>query len=164
MKCDFLEKHHFVHVAPSAIVAANEDIFNGDPESDVVSLQEADGIVFMIITNANAAGGNASVYVYACDDTTPANTTPIPFKYRAITGADTTQPISSATSAGFLTSTGANHVYIVEVDAADVQAVSGREFCQLHCIEVTNQTVDGAIIALLTGLRYAGENVRSQVA
>jgi len=161
MKTDFMERNHVIHVAPNTVIAANEDIFNGSPASDVISLAEADGAVFMIITSANA-GGNASIYVYACDDVTPTNTTPIAFNYRTVTAADTLGTITAATSAGFLTTTGANVIYLIEVDAQEL-AASGYGYCQLKCTEVTDAAVDGAIVGFLTGLSYKQASLGTQV-
>jgi hypothetical protein len=160
MKTDFLENNHVIHVAPNTLVAANEDIFNGSPASDVISLKTASGAVFIIATNANA-GGNATVQVYSCDDVTPTNTVPIAFKYRRVTAADTQGAISDATSAGFLTSTGANMVYIIEVDARD--SYDGYSYCQLKCTENTDAAVDGAIVGFRTGLRYPQNSVATAV-
>lgn len=160
MKTDFLEKNHVIHVAPNSLVAANEDIFNGDPASDVISLKNASGAVFIIATSANA-GGNATVQVYSCDDTTPTTTTPVAFKYRRVAAADTQGAVSDATSAGFLTSTGANFVYVVEVDAQDLSGTDS--YCQLKCSEKTNAAVDGGIVGFLTGLRYPEDSLATQV-
>jgi len=159
MKSDFLETTHPIHIAPSGTIAANEDIFNGDPESDVISLKQAHGAVFTIVTNTNA-GGTATVLVYSCDDTTPTNTTPIAFRYRWIESPDTLHPVSDATSTGFLTSTGADMIYQIEVDAADV--TSGYEYLQLHCKEKDNNAVDGAIFGQLVNLRYKEDLLAAQ--
>lgn len=161
MRADFMQHNHIVHAFPNTVIAANEDIFNGNPGSDVISMMNASGAVFIITTNANA-GGNATVTVLACTDTTPTTTTPIAFAYRQIEAANTDRPVSNATSVGFATSTGANVVYVVEVDAAELASL-GYKYVQLKCTEKTNNAVDGAIVGFLTGMRYANDNVASQV-
>lgn len=160
MKTDFLEMNHIIHVAGSAEVAANEDIFNGNIAGDVISLKNASGAVFCVVTNANA-GGNATIQVYSCDDVTPTTTTPIAFKYRQVESRDTVRPVSDATSAGFATSTGANIVYIVEVDARDLSSTDS--YCQFIATEKTDAAVDGAVFGMLTGLRYPEDALATQV-
>jgi hypothetical protein len=161
MKTDFMENHHLVHVAPSTVIAACEDIFNGNPATDVISLKNAGGAVFFVQTNANGSGGNATIQVYSCDDATPTNTVPIAFKYRQVEAADTERPISDATSAGFATSTGANILYVIEVDARD--SYLSYNYVQLKATEKTNQAVDGSIFGFLDNLRYPQNSPDSQV-
>jgi hypothetical protein len=157
---NFLEHFHPVHAFPKAIIAANEDIFNGDPASDVISMENAQTAVFLIINNSGI--GNATIEVFACDDTTPTTTTAISFLVRSISAADT-QVDALTESKAFLTSTGMDMIYIVEVDQAKVNEVSGRKYVQLRCAEVTNQPVDGAIAAFLTGMRYTEDDPGTQV-
>ena len=78
----------------------------------------------------------------------------MPFTYRQINAADTHGSVTGATTTGFTTSTGANIVYWIEVDAQDLSS-SGYEFIQLATSETTNAAVDGAMTCFLTGLRYA---------
>lgn len=159
MRTNILETLHPVHCAPSGTIAANEDIYNGSPASDVVSLADAQGAAFLIIQNANGSGGNAYVNVQACDDTTPSNTTNMSFHYRSIEAADTLGNISEAKS--FATSTAADMAYVVEVDAAEAPA--GYPYCRLKLTEKTNQPVDGAVFGFLTGLRYKEAGLGTQV-
>lgn len=147
----FLHRTHPVAVT-NAMIAAAEDIFNGDPASDVISMKDATNAVFIITTLANA-GGNAAITVLACDDTTPSNTAAIPFSYRLCTAPDTLGAITRATVTGFTTSTSANITYTIEVDEADLNA-SGYSYVQLKCTEDTNAAVDGSICGFLTGLTF----------
>jgi len=80
---NFLERHKVVHCADSDIIAANNDIFNGDPATDVIHLDIYRECTFIIIKNAGATG-TATITVESCDDTTPTTATAIPFKYRKI--------------------------------------------------------------------------------
>ncbi len=80
-KTSFLESNHVVHCCPNGLIAANEDIFNGSPASDVISMKNAHNAVFVIVTNANA-GGNATIRIFACSTAAAAATTPISFNYR----------------------------------------------------------------------------------
>jgi hypothetical protein len=79
----------------------------------------------------------------------------------AIQAPDTIAATGEATS--YLTSTGADYVYVFEVDAAKV-AEQGYEFVQLHATEVTaNADAEGAVVGFLTGLRYKEDDIGTQV-
>lgn len=152
MRDRFLKSTHPVHVGPNTVLAANEDIFNGNIAGDVVSLKNAGAAIITVITNANA-GGNATLRILACDDTTPTTTVPIAFRYRQIESPDTQRPVSDATSAGFATSTGANIIYQIEVDPVEV-AEQGYEYFQFIATEKTNAAVDGAVFCELVDIAY----------
>lgn len=159
---NFIERFHPIHVAPRSIIAACEDIFNGDPATDVISMENAQTAVFVIVNNSNA-GGNATIECFACDDVTPTNTTAISFMIRSISAADT-QVQATTESKAFATSTGHDMIYVVEVDQAKVQEVSGRKFVQMRATEKTNNAVEGAIFGFLTGMRYTEDDAGTQVA
>ena len=74
-----LEKIRPVHAMNSNFIAANEDIFNGSPASDVINLENAEGVLFIIACNANAGSGAATATVLACDNVTPSNTAAVRF-------------------------------------------------------------------------------------
>lgn len=150
-----IDRIHTVHSHPSSIIANCEDFLSGTTASDVISLKNAQGAIFMIVQNANL-GGVSKVTVNACSNATPTTTEAMPFKYRMITAADTQGTITDATTTGFSTSTGANIVYIVDVSAEDLIS-SGYEFIQLATSETTDAAVDGNIACFLYGLRYADE-------
>jgi len=161
MKLNFIEKNHVVHCATNAIIAANEDMFASGWAGDVISMANAESAVFMIVTNSNA-GGQASVYVNACDDTTPTTTAKISFYYKEITSGDT-QGATTETKE-FATSTGLNVAYAIEVPAAKVAEYnSAYEYIQLQVTEKTAQAVDGGVIGFLTGLRYASDAEGTQL-
>ena len=163
MKTNFLELNKVIHCAPSAVIAANEDFYDGAAAaliaSDVISMANADGAVFVLIQNANA-GGNSSVRICACDDTTPTTTVAVSFQYQMITAPDTIASVGE--SKALLTSTGADIIYVLEVDAAKV-AEEGYKYVYLQSVEVTNNGVDGAVFAFLTGLRYKEDDPGTQV-
>ena len=72
-----------VHVFPSGLVAACEDIFNGDPQSDYVNLSNYDGVLFIIIKNAGATG-TAKLTVDAATDNAGTGTDNIGYRYLKI--------------------------------------------------------------------------------
>jgi hypothetical protein len=141
-----LEEIIGVLACTSAEVAANEDIFNGNPASDVIRLSENDEILFIIHKSAGAVG-TATITVESCDDVTPTTHTAIPFKYRAMTTNGTWGAVTAAAATGFTTTAGANQMYIVSVKAN--QLVEGHQFVRLVATEVVDAACDGAILAVL---------------
>ena len=163
MKTNFLENNHIVHVAPVASITSGADLWGGTVgtqlDTDVMSLKNADGAVFIIPNTVNT--GAASVFICACDDTTPTTTVAVSFRYARILAPDTIEASGEATS--FLTSTGADYVYVFEVDASKV-AEQGYEFVQLHATEVTaSADTEGQVVGFLTGLRYKEDDIGTQV-
>ena len=159
MKTKFMENNWVVHVAPASVIAKGEDINEGNAHSDVMSLKNADGAVFMQITGANA-GGNATLYVTASDDASGTTTVAVSFRYKTIQAPDTI--LATGESKGLLTSTGADIVYVLEVDASKV-AEQGYEFVQFSAVEVTGTAVNGGAIGFLTGLCYKEDDIGTQI-
>lgn len=145
---------HPIHCATSAIVAANEDVFNGDPATDVISMAKYDKVLFLIVLNAGATG-TATITVESCDDTTPTTSTAIAFNYWVCTTPDVWGDMTAATTAGFATTAGANNMYAIEVEAS---ALSGTDsFVRMQCTELVDSPVDGAILAIAGNPRFAQE-------
>lgn len=154
-----LESIHPVHCGNSSFIAACEDMFNGDPATDVINMENADTAIFMVIMNANAGSGAATITVEACDDVTPTNTTAITFRYKLISAGDTQGAVTAATTSGISVGT-ANTILYVEVDAATVAAATvnsatGNKFVRLQATETQSDAVDGVITGFLNHLRYA---------
>lgn len=154
-----LERIRPVHAGNSSFVAANEDIFFGSPTTDVINLENAQGVLFIIATNANAGSGAATITIEACDDVTPSNTTAIAFRYQTVS-ADVQSAVSASTSTGLASVGTANTIYLIEVDAADVAAASvnstyNNPYVRLKATETQSDAVDGAILAILIGTRYS---------
>ena len=154
-----IERIHPVHAGYSTFVAANEDIFNGNPATDVINLKNAQGVMFVIAMNANAGSGAATITIEACDDVTPSNTTAIAFRYQLISTVDIPGTLKAATSAGVSVGT-ANTIMLIEVDAAAVASAAvnstyNNEVVRLQATETQSEAVDGAIMALLFGLRFS---------
>ena len=155
---NFLEEHKIVNVGGSAFITANEDIFNGDPATDVINMSNWDRATFMIQKGAGAVG-TATITVESCDDVAPSNTTAIPFKYRACVVADTFGAWTDATAAGFTTTAGADQIYEISVEAS---ALSGTDkYVRMKMTEVANDPCDGGVSAILTNPRYAEDIPRT---
>ena len=163
MKTNFLENNHVVHCVPTLSIASASDMWVGNGaativNSDVLSLANADGAVFMVIKNVGT--GSASVRICACNNTTPTTTVAVSFRYLDISAPDTVLASGEATS--YLLSTGTDIVTIFEVDAAKV-AEQGYEYVYFNADEVGNtDDCEGAIIAFLTGLRYKEDDIGTQ--
>jgi hypothetical protein len=166
MKTNFLEKNRVVHACPVAELSANDELWDGAGatilNSDVMSLKNADGAVFIVATSANAGNGTSSVRICACDDNgaPPTTTVAVSFRYMTITAPDTIFATGEATS--YLTSTAGDMVYIFEVDAAKV-AEQGYEFIYFNADEVAGAGTEGHVVSFLTGLRYKEDDIGAQV-
>jgi hypothetical protein len=146
---------HPIHCAPSGVIAANEDIFDGDPATDIISMSKYDKVIFFIIINANGSGGTATITVESCDTVVPGTATAIAFKYWACTTPDTWGDMQSATASGFTTSATADNMYAIEVNSSELYSTDS--FVRMQCTEVVDQPVDGAIMAIAGGARYLQE-------
>lgn len=145
---------HPIHCCKTAEVAACEDLFAGNPASDVISLKNYDTVLFIITKNAGATG-TATITVESCDDTTPTTTTAVPFKYWTNVTGDTWSDMQEATAAGFTTTAGADQMYCIEIAASELS--DDDVFVRLQCTEVVDAPVDGMIMALAGHARYLCE-------
>ncbi len=155
-----LEKIRPVHAGASTFIAGYEDIFSGSPGSDVVNLEHAEGCLFIIVLGANAGSGAATATVLACDDVTPNNTTAVAFKYQILSAADALGVTTAATSSGLAAIGTADTVTVIDVTArsiaeASVNSTVDNPYVQLKLTETQSDAVDGTIICLLYGLRFA---------
>lgn len=154
-----LEMIRPVHAGNATFVAKGEDIFDGDPATDVINLENAQGVLFIIATGNNAGSGAATITIEACDNVTPSNTTAIAFKYQLVS-ADVQGAVTACASTGLASVGTANTIYMFEADAAAVAAASvnstyGNHFVRLKATESQSDAIDGAIMAILIGLRYS---------
>ena len=156
----FAESHKIVNAFNSSFIAANEDIFNGDPASDVINMSEWKDIIFIIQKGAGATG-TATVTVESCDDVTPTTSTAVAFRYRSMTLAtDTWGAWTAAAAAGFTTSAGADDAYEIWISAAELSGTD--KYVRLQLTEVVNNPCDGGVVAVLFNPRYA-EDVNATV-
>ncbi len=130
---------HIVHgLAPVA------DAFSGTVRSDVFNMKNYNGCTFLIYKGVGTTG-TSTITVNACDNTTPSNRTAIPFKYRANTSSDTWGAVTVATTAGFTTTAGSNHMYEIIVDG-DELGDTGYGYVELTATEVVDSPVLGGIL------------------
>ena len=132
-------------------ITAHEDIFNGTPTTDIVSLENYTEALFIIEKSAGATG-TAVITVESCDDTTPTTATAVAFEYQACTSGNTWGDRTSATSSGFTTTAGANQVYKIFIKDTDLSGTNS--YVRLKATESANDPVDGAIVTVLLNPKY----------
>jgi hypothetical protein len=137
------------HIMSGVIPVA--DAFAGTVATDILEMQ-GEGIMFVRYDGAGAVG-TSTVTVLACDDTTPTNSTAVPFKYRISTTPDTWGAWTEATDAGFTTTAGASQIYQIWA-AAEEQAYLGYKYVKCVFVESADDPVTGAVLAILFGGRY----------
>lgn len=133
------QRGHIVNSLPPVA-----DAFDGTKRSDVHNMENYHGCTFLIYKGVGTTG-TSTITVNACDNTTPSNRTAIPFRYRACTSSDTWGAVQTATTAGFTTTAGSNHLYEIIVDA-DELGKTGYGFVELTATEVANDPVLGGIM------------------
>jgi hypothetical protein len=121
----------------------------------VVNFRSLDKVLFIIYKGVGTTG-TATITVNACDNTTPSNTTAIPFFYRRCDNTSDTQgTITRATASGFATTAGSSEVYVIEVNKEDL-ASTGYGYVQLGVAEVVDSPVIGSMLTVGVSVRHAG--------
>ena len=157
---EMLQRLNFYNCCPSGIIAANEDIFNGDPASDVINMAKYDEIIFIIVKNAGATG-TATLTVESCDDLVPTTTTAIVFDYKVCTSGNTWGALTRAAATGLVTTAGANQCYVISVKA---DLLSGsNQYVRLVATELVNNPVDGAILCVGVKEAYSQDVPESMI-
>ncbi len=142
------ENTHYVNgLAPVA------DAFAGTVYSDIVNCSNYGRTAFVLIKGVGTTG-TSTITVEASDDTSGSNVSAIAFNYRAYTSGDTPGALTAATSTGFTTTAGSNHIYVVEVDSEALSA-SGYKYVRLKAVESANDPVLGGILIQQSAPRYA---------
>lgn len=142
--------NHNIHWTNGLVPLA--DYIDTNRATDIIKC-ESGGALFLVYEGAGATG-TATITIEACDNVTPSNTTAIPFIYRAMTTADTWGAWTAATTAGFGTTAGANHLYEIYADSAEM-AEEGYGYVRLQLTELVNGAVLGGVIIGLVDTRYA---------
>ena len=133
-------------------LAPDADRFAGTVNTDVFEVA-GEGAWFLIWYGANASLGASTLTIEACDDTTPTNTTAVPFMYRVSTTFDTWGDWTQATSAGITVGGSADSMWEVYVPASEL-ASEGYAYIQADLVESTNQAADGVVLCGVVNPRY----------
>lgn len=142
---EMLQELNFYNVANSGFIAAAEDMFNGDPATDVVSMANYDEMIFIIKKDAGATG-TATFTIESCDDVVPTVATAVPFNSVSTTVGNTIGAIVKRLAAGFTSVAGADQLYALSVKAAQLNG--DDKYVRLKTVEVVDSPCDGAIIAI----------------
>jgi hypothetical protein len=150
---DFLFDHHVIAglypVADAFATTSTTGV------SDAYSLSNYGKITFLIITGVATGGTANGVVTLNCSTlATMASPTLCTFKYRVCassTTVDTWGALTDATTSGFAMTAASNYMYLVEVNAEDIEATSaGKKFVQLTVTENVDDPVVATIIAILS--------------
>jgi hypothetical protein len=128
------------------------DAFHTSAVSRVVSMKNHNRVRFIMFWGVGTTG-TSTIQVEACDDTTPANHTAIPFWYRVTAVGAAPGAITAAAAAGVNTTAGSNQVVEVEVPAENLTAL-GYGFVRLITTEVASAAVLGGILVELLEPRF----------
>lgn len=112
--------------------------------SDVVDMSDFSRLLFVRYDGVGTTG-TSTVTVNACDNTTPSNRTPIPFRYRQILTGDTEGTLTAAAVTGFTTTAGSSKIVAVEVDEPAV-ASTGYRYVECKFVEVAASAVLGGVL------------------
>lgn len=119
------------------------DAHAGGVASDVIDMSAFDRITFVVYRGVATGGTAAPTYtVQACDDTTPSNTSAIPFHYRKNGGA-----VAAAAAAGVQATAGSSQIDLIEV-REDALAASGYRYVRLAIAETVNDPVVSSVMAV----------------
>lgn len=127
------------------------DAFASTVSTSPVNVSEAHAVTFVYYKGVGTTG-TATITVEACDDTVPTTTSAVPFRYTVSTSSDTYGALTAATTAGFTTTAGSNHTYLIHVDA-DLLALSGYKYVRLKSVEVVDDPILGGIMVIMHPLR-----------
>jgi hypothetical protein len=126
------------------------DAFAATVSTDVINASGAHAVHFIRWTGVGATG-TSTLTVEACDDTTPSNTTAIPFMYKQCTATGTSDVfggLTRATASGFATTAGSGQIVVVSVDA-DAIAATGYKYVRLKGVEVVDSPVLGGYLVMI---------------
>jgi hypothetical protein len=136
-------------------IAAVADAFASTVSSDVINVR-GEGILF-VLHNGVGVTGTSTLTVEACDDVTPTTTVAVEFIYRTNTASDTWSAWTKATTAGFTTTAGSNHIYQIYCTAQQLasEGTTGYGYARLKAVEVVDSPVLGGILAAVVNPRHA---------
>ena len=142
-------------------VYPHADMYETGPiYSDVINMQDYKHCTF-IIQEGIGTTGTTTVTVNSCDNVSPDTATPIAFRYKVITSGDTEGDTTAATVAGFGTTAGSYGVYVIEVDADELSGTD--QYVRITLTELVDEVVIGGVMAILSGSRWAGDDLRTAI-
>jgi hypothetical protein len=148
------EEAHVVNILPAVDI-------NAGVSTDVFSMKDCSHAT--IIVSIGVSHAATTITVEECDNFTPTNHPAIAFKVakEETSLGDTLGSLTAVTDAGFETSANDNIFYVIELDAEDLS--EGYPNVRLSFSNPGGVTYVSAV-AILTGLCYAGDQNRTQIA
>lgn len=154
MRSVMAEQNHIIPILPP------QDI-NGGKNTDVFSMKDASHVT--IIIKMGSTGASSTITVEECSNFTPSAYTAIAFKYAACTtdSSDVLGSLTDVANTGFASSTNDNIFYVIEIDSE--QLSDGYPNLRV-CFSNPSASVLTDVTAILSGLSYAGDANRTQIA
>ncbi len=140
-------------------ITPSADVFSGDPGTDVFNMRDYKHILFILHTGT--AVGTTVITVESCDNTTPTTKTAIAFRYKKVTTPDVESDTTQATTAGFTTTATGPDLYMIEVDDSELSGTD--KYVRLKTDEDDSTATVGSIIAIQTGAKFAGDDLRTAI-
>lgn len=134
-------------------ISAAADLFNGNPTSDVISLENFEKAVFIL--QSKSSTGTANIKVQAVSSAAGSDAENVPFYWSKKTtgGSDVwTAPALAVAADGIATIAGEDTIHVIEVDGR--QLPDDMKYVQLKLTEVVNDPVAGGLTILLMNGRY----------
>jgi hypothetical protein len=157
-----MNQSELIHVVTALKPAA--DRYNTNPQTDYISLKDYKSVMFAV-QHGSGASGTAVITAQMAEDASGTGATDIPFTYRRVAAVGTSDvpgAITAATAAGFTTTAGSDQLYLIEINAEELD--SDSPFVALTLTEGVNSPVDGAVLAILGEPRYAGSTPMTAIA
>lgn len=133
---------HFVEA-----LAPDADRFNGDPDTDILSLENYEGVTFVIILGTGTTG-TVKFVATASDDAAGSTTEAIAARYRVQSSSDDTfGAITTLATTGYTTTAGGDQIILIEVLASDLP--DGKPWVYIDTTEVVDDPIDAGILAVL---------------
>lgn len=129
------------------------DAFAGTVYSDAVKMGAYAAARFIVHKGVGTTG-TSTLTLEACDDAAGNNPVAIPFSYQVYAAADDVPAdVVNATAAGFATTAGSSHLYVLEAESQRMPAA--KPWLRLKAVEVVNDPVLGGVLIELLKPRYA---------
>ena len=151
-----LQNAKFINALPPVAEAYE----SGPNSTDVINLKDWRHCLF-IIQEGVGTTGTATITVESCDNVTPDTTTAVAFRYKIMTSGDTEGDTTQATTAGFGSTAGSNHQYMIEIDATELSGTD--QFVRLKLTELVDDPVLAGVTAILTGGRQMGDDLATAI-
>lgn len=145
-------------------LAPDADAFAGAKSTDWISIEKFESMMFSIQRGAGATG---TTVVTMLNASTASGTGAAAIAFRSnevvdVTASDVPNAIVERAVAGFTIAAGADKLVNCFVDGEDLD--EDKPFVKLLMTEGVDSPVDGAVLAVLTGPRYATDLPESAIA